>query len=240
MAGEGFRLDLPGPDLSAREVGALLVRHLGLALVGSVEIVDLRIVEEPHRGSRGVDPVSADPARRVIDLSHPDQAGLVTYRSAGGSDADAPGLEGLVGLPAEVFHLHDAWSADARGIGALALADRELRGTAVLLDTGWSRHLGTPAYGGAAPYLTAEGARHLVDEGVRLVGIDSPDIDDADGGGESTVRSLLLSAGVTIVERLSNLPEVPAQGATFTAAPPAVAATGTFSVRAFATVGESH
>ena len=32
-----FRLDLPSPDLTEAQIGELLVRHLGLALVGGVE-----------------------------------------------------------------------------------------------------------------------------------------------------------------------------------------------------------
>ena len=55
LTGTGFRLDLPSPDLDEAAIGRLLVRHLGLALVDSVELRALRIVEEPHRGSRGVD-----------------------------------------------------------------------------------------------------------------------------------------------------------------------------------------
>ena len=33
LAGTGFRLDLPSADLSEDDIGRLLVRHLGLALV---------------------------------------------------------------------------------------------------------------------------------------------------------------------------------------------------------------
>ena len=57
----GFRLDLPSKDVEEADVARLLVEHLGLALVGSVEFHSLAIVEEPHRGSRGV--VSEPPRR---------------------------------------------------------------------------------------------------------------------------------------------------------------------------------
>ena len=76
---EGFRLDLPGPDASAEVVGRLFVQHLGLALVGAVHISNLEIVEEQHRGSRGIELRSAEQGRRVVDLSHVIRAGLVTY-----------------------------------------------------------------------------------------------------------------------------------------------------------------
>ncbi len=54
LRAEAFRLDLPSAELTADEIGDLLVRHLGLALVGSVALSNLEIVEELHRGSRGV------------------------------------------------------------------------------------------------------------------------------------------------------------------------------------------
>lgn len=287
MQGDGFRLDLPREDMSAQEIGALLIRHLGLALVSTVELHDLRIVEEPHRGSRGVDVVGDAVEDRVIDLSHPIEAGLVTYpglpapiitpyltredsraryapgtefemdvitmigntgtyldapfhRYADGGDLASLELCTLVGLPAEVFHLRDAWAPERRGIQATTLADRELHGAAVLLDTGWDRYFGRPEYASGAPFLAEDAARFLVDAGVRLVGIDSLNIDDTESGGERPAHSILLAGGVHVVEHLANLDEVPARGARFTAAPPAVRGFGTFPVRAFATVSAPH
>ena len=51
MTGEGFRLDLPRPELDSEAIGMLLVQHLGLALVESVTLTRLSIVEEIHRGT---------------------------------------------------------------------------------------------------------------------------------------------------------------------------------------------
>jgi kynurenine formamidase len=45
-----------------------------------------------------------------------------------------------------------------------------------------------------------------------------------------------LAAGIHVVEHLTNLGELPARGARFTAAPPAFEGFGTFPVRAFATI----
>ncbi len=73
--GRGFRLDVPHADVDDEAVARLLITHLGLALVEEVAVRSLRIVREPHRGSRGVD-VAADDAgdataeRRIVDLSH--------------------------------------------------------------------------------------------------------------------------------------------------------------------------
>src|ERR1700710_1769895 len=79
LTGNGFRLDLPAEDLDEAAIGRLLVAHLGLALVDTVELSGLRIVEEPHRGSRGVATAENVAASVVIDLSHPIRAGMVTY-----------------------------------------------------------------------------------------------------------------------------------------------------------------
>ncbi|MEN2739363.1 cyclase family protein [Microbacterium sp. X-17] len=281
LTAEGFRLDVPSASIGEAEVAELFVRHLGLALVGAVELRGLRIVAEPHRGSRGMATPSPDaPARRVVDLSHRIRAGLVTYpglpepvitphltredsraryapgtefamdvitmigntgtyidspyhRYADGGDLASLDLATLVGLPAEVFHLEDAAE---RGIPASVFFDRDLAGTAVLLHTGWDTRFGTPAYASGAPYLTEAAAQHLADAGVTLVGIDSLNIDDTESGGSRPAHSILLAHGIHVVEHLTRLGDLPARGARFTAAPPAVEGFGTFPVRAFAEV----
>ncbi|HEY9324076.1 MAG TPA: cyclase family protein [Agromyces sp.] len=291
LRAEAFRLDLPSPQLTEAEIGELLVRHLGLALVGRVELSNLEIVAEAHKGSRGVgegagagaaaSAASSGTQRgRLVDLSHVISDGLVTYpglpapvitphltreasreryspgtefamdlitmigntgtyldspfhRYADGGDLASLQLETLVGIPAEVFRLTDAAE---RGIPAAAFFDRELAGTAVLLHTGWSRHFGKPEYAHGSPFLTEAGARHLADAGVAIVGIDSLNIDDTESGGTRPAHSILLAAGIHVVEHLTALDEVPVRGARFTAVPPRVAGFGTFPVRAFAEV----
>jgi kynurenine formamidase len=156
------------------------------------------------------------------------------HRYGDGADLAGLDLSTLVGLPAEVFHLTDTWDADRRGIRAETLADRDVRGAAVLLHTGWDRHFGTECYGVGAPYLSAAAAEYLVVAGALLVGIDSVNIDDTESGGERPAHTLLLGAGVHVVEHLTNLGALPPRGARFTAAPPAVEGFGTFPVRAFA------
>ena len=287
LRAEGFRLDLPAADLTEAQIGELLVRHLGLAMVGRVELANLEIVEEAHKGSRGVADATTDAAAsaahagargELVDLSHAIRAGLVTYpgipaptiaphltreasrehyapgtefaidiitmagntgtyldspfhRYAQGGDLASLDLATLVGVPAEVFRLTDA---ARRGIPAEVFLDRDLAGTAVLLHTGWSRHFGTPEYAHGSPFLTEAGARHLVEAGVAIVGIDALNIDDTESGGERPAHSLLLEAGVHVVEHLTALDRVPVRGARFTAVPPRVEGFGTFPVRAFA------
>ncbi len=153
------------------------------------------------------------------------------HRYADGPDLAGLDLATLVGLRAEVFHLQDA---GVRGIGPDSLAGRDLQGTAVLLHTGWDRHFGEAAYAHGAPFLSGDGAQFLIDAGVALVGIDSLNIDDTESGGERPAHSLLLAAGIHVVEHLTHLEALPESGARFTAAPPAVEGFGTFPVRAYA------
>ncbi|MCU1527359.1 MAG: cyclase [Frondihabitans sp.] len=284
IRGEGFRLDVPRVDTDEAVVSALLIQHLGLALVQSVDLRNLTIVEEQHRGSRNTEQASPPAERLVIDLSHRIRAGMITYpglpapiisphltradsrsryapgtefamdmitmigntgtyldspyhRYEEGADLAGLSLDSLVEVPAEVFHLTDTWTPERRGIAGLTLADRDLHDKAVLLHTGWDEHFGTPAYATGAPFLTEDGARYLVDAGVRLVGIDSLNIDDTESGGERPAHSLLLAAGIHVIEHLTNLGSLPATGARFTAVAPAIEGFGTFPVRAFASVG---
>jgi arylformamidase len=154
------------------------------------------------------------------------------HRHGGGVDlADLP-LAALADPPAVVVRLADS---AGRGVDVAALAALAVAGHAVLLHTGWDRHWGTDRYGQDAPYLTGAGARWPADHGARLVGIDSVNIDDA-ADGERPAHSLLLAAGIPVVEHLGGLAQVPASGARFTATPPRLHAFGSFPVRAFASV----
>lgn len=173
----------------------------------------------------------------VIDLAGNTGTYLDTpfHRYDGGSDLAATKLETLVDLPAEVFHVT---GAVARGIPASVFFDRDVRGKAVLLHTGWSRKFGDPAYVVDAPYLAPDGVAYLAEQGVTLVGIDSQNIDntEADAGGERPAHSVFLAAGIHVVEHLTSLGELPPSGALFTAVPPRIEGFGTFPVRAFAKV----
>jgi kynurenine formamidase len=153
------------------------------------------------------------------------------HRYAGGADlADLP-LEAVADLPAVVVRGTDSGQ---RGIGPRALAGLDLAGAAVLLNTGWDRHWGTEAYGGPAPFLTGPAATLIAEAGARLVGIDSVNIDDAHSGGQRPAHSILLEAGILVLEHLAGLADLPVTGARLHAAPPRVRDFGTFPVRAYA------
>nr|WP_298728883.1 cyclase family protein [uncultured Steroidobacter sp.] len=154
------------------------------------------------------------------------------HRFADGTDIAGLTLNTLVGLDAVVVH---ADGMSGRAIPAEAFGAVDVRGKAVLVHTGWSRHWRTDQYFEGHPFLTAAAAEYLKQEGAKLVGIDSFNIDDVSGG-HRPVHTTLLGAGIPIVEHMRGLELVPATGATFTAVPPKVKGMGTFPVRAFATI----
>lgn len=125
-------------------------------------------------------------------------------------------------------------------IESLAITDThlrnyEIRNKAVLIHTGWDSHWNTETYYENHPYLTAEAATYLRDCQVKLVGIDSHNIDNTSGGARP-VHTILLGAEILIVEHLCNLYLAPQEGFTFSAVPPKFKGVGTFPVRAMAKV----
>lgn len=153
------------------------------------------------------------------------------HRYEKGKDLSELPLESLADLEAVVVRI----PAGTTVIDTIPLADRELKGKAVLFHTGWSRHFATPAYKTGHPFLTAAVAERLVAAGVTFVGIDSLNIDTIEGG-ERPVHSTLLAHDIPIGEHLAGLDGIPDRGARFFAVPVKVRAFGTFPVRAFAIV----
>jgi arylformamidase len=219
-------------------------------------------------------PVSA---RRLIDLSHPIEDGMVTYkglpaplicdhlsrlqsrehyapgtefqigritmvantgtyidspfhRYADGADIAALSLESIAALDGVCVRVT---GAAARAIGPAAFESANVTGKAVLVHTGWAAHWRTDRYFESHPFLTAAAAERLRDAGAALVGIDSLNIDDTQGG-ERPVHSILLAAGIPIVEHLRGLEQLPLGGFEFSAAPAMVKGMGSFPVRAWA------
>lgn len=278
----GFRLDIPGSDISDEDLGELFVRHLGLLMVDAVRISGKRLLREQHKGSRGTGTAGRADGQRHVELSHVIRHGMVTYpglptpeisehlsRQAS-RDHYAPGTEFSIGRICMVgntgtyldspFHrfadgadlavlplsrLTDlggvvvrVLGAEERAIGRATLLSYDVTGRAVLIHTGWDRHWGTPQYGNGHPYLTADAAAWLVDQGAALVGIDSINIDDTDDG-TRPVHTTLLAGGIPIVEHLRGLDQLPPYGFRFHAAPPSIEGMGTFPVRAYALVDDA-
>jgi arylformamidase len=232
LRARGFRLNIPHADVTDSEITALLVAALAPQRVQRAEVSDVRIIAEPHPPA-----IDTEAGRvRFVELSHVITAGMVTY----------PGLP----VPEITPHLTRSASRGHYATGTEFAIDRisMVGNTGTYLDSPYHRYAdgtdlaGIPlerlAYGVDAPYLTRDGAQLLADRGAALVGIDAVNIDDASpaAAGERPAHSLLLAAGIPIVEHLTNLRELPPVGGYFTAVPPRVARFGSFPVRAFATV----
>lgn len=155
------------------------------------------------------------------------------HRYPDGADVAGYALEAVADLPGIVVRVTDAGS---RAIDVSRFARHDLKGKAVLLHTGWDRHWRTDTYAaGQHPFVPRETADYLARAGAALVGIDSLNIDD-DKDGTRPAHTILLGAGVAIVEHMTNLAALPEGDFTFFAVPPKVKGMGSFPVRAFARI----
>jgi len=153
------------------------------------------------------------------------------HRYRDGFDLSALPLEAVVDLPGVLVR------PTARAVGESSFAGLSVAGRAVLIHTGWDRFWATPGYGAPDhPFLAASAAELLAEAGAALVGIDSVNIDDTSpgGGGHRPAHSILLAAGIPIVEHLCGLEQLDDGPFTFSAVPVKVRDLATFPVRAFA------
>lgn len=151
------------------------------------------------------------------------------HRFADGHDLAGLDLKRVVDVPGVLV---DATAV--REAGASLLDSVDVEGRAVLFHTRWASRWGTEGYGDRGhPFLAVGTAEALVERGAAVVGIDSVNIDSTVGG-ERPIHTVLLGAGIPIVEHLCRLDELAGRAFRFTAAPPAVRGMGTFPVRAYA------
>jgi kynurenine formamidase len=145
------------------------------------------------------------------------------HRYPDGHDLSELPLERVAGVPGIVLHDGDPLPADVAG-------------HAVIVRTGWDVHWATEQYGDPShPFMAVQLAQACITAGAAVVGIDSVNIDSTVGG-ERPIHSMLLGAGIPIVEHLTNLAALPDRGFDFFAVPVKVRGMGTFPVRAFAMV----
>ncbi|HEX7197344.1 MAG TPA: cyclase family protein [Candidatus Limnocylindria bacterium] len=154
------------------------------------------------------------------------------HRYADGRDVSELDLTAFADLPGTVVRVT---GMDGRAIPRSAFLTDDVRGRAVLVHTGWDAHWRTDTYFSGHPFLTRDAAEHLRAAGAALVGIDSLNIDDT-ADGTRPAHSVLLGAGIPIVEHLRGLDQLPLAGFRFWAVPAPARGMGTFPVRAFAAV----
>jgi len=130
---------------------------------------------------------------------------------------------------------------DARGrepfesVGPAVLpAGLDLAGRAVLFNFGWDRHWETDAYH-AYPFIGVELIDLLQQAGVRLVGVDTVNIDDS-GDLSRPAHSRFLKDDILIVENLANLDQLHDKRFRFFAVPIKGKRVVAMPVRAFAEI----
>jgi kynurenine formamidase len=189
------------------------------------------------------DHLSREDSRQVYAPGYEFQIGLIRMVSNTGTYLDTPfhrfadghDLAGIdparvAGLPGVVVDV------PGQAAGADLLDGVEVEGRAVLFRTGWDAHWATDRYGEPDhPFVGVAAAERLVDDGAVLVGIDSVNVDDTRTM-ERPIHTVLLGAGVLIVEHLCRLDQLGDRSFSFFAVPPAIAGMGTFPVRALAIV----
>jgi arylformamidase len=152
------------------------------------------------------------------------------HRFADGKDLSEVELDQFVDLEGITI---DARNADV--VDKSYFVNKEIRNKAVLVFTDWARNWNTAAYFEGHPFVSADAAEYLRDCQVKLVGIDSHNIDDTRRNSRP-VHTTLLGNNILIVEHLCHLGKLPKQGYTFNAAPPKFKGAGTFPVRAYARI----
>jgi kynurenine formamidase len=153
-----------------------------------------------------------------------EREGYLTHRiclgTHAGTHVDAPAHRIVGGMTVDHLSVLDACVGEAVLRDVTGAKHREIvqddmkeragacpRGGRLILRTGWSSRYGTSGYYRGHPVLSRELAELIVQSGVRLVGIDTPSVEDDSTGVE--VHTLLLGAGIIIVEGLGNLELVP-------------------------------
>jgi len=160
------------------------------------------------------------------------------HRYAEGADlADLP-LERVADLPGLVVDVRWRVARGLLAIGPEPFAGLDLAGAAVLVCTGWDRFWGSERYLAANPHVTEAAAQLLAERGVALVGIDSWNVDDV-ADRRRPAHSILLGAGIPIVENLCHLQRLVGRRFRFHAAPVPIRTGSAVPVRAYAVLSET-
>lgn len=197
-------------------------------------------------------PIICDYINREASKTHYEegtsfQIGAITMCSNTGTYVDAPFHRYADGRDLSELALSSL--ADLNGlkitidenimeIGIEHFLNEDVSGKAVLIETNWSRHWGTDHYFEDHPFLSAEAATYLRDQGAIFVGIDSYNIDDTRGNNRSC-HSILLHNDIPICEHMTNLTMLPQRNFKFFAVPVKIKGMGTFPVRAFGIINNS-
>ena len=150
------------------------------------------------------------------------------HRHPNGSDLADLSLDRMADLLGVVVPAPENGPIEAR-----VFANIPLREKAVLVHTGWAKRWGANDYFSSGPYLTDAACEHLVHSGAVLLGIDCANIDNMNDPARPA-HTILLAAGIPIVEHLCQLEKLHKSDFRFFAVPPAIRGGTSFPVRALA------
>ena len=108
--------------------------------------------------------------------------------------------------------------------------DSQVRGVAILIQTGWDQRWGSEVYWEPPPFLAEHLIFRCVRAGVRVVGVDFP------VGDRSEATRLITTGKLPVVENLHGLAGLPRIGIRFNAIPLEPHSSSPIVVRAFAEI----
>ena len=182
----------------------------------------MRIVDLTHPTNDAMPVCPGDPAVKFTRVSTATDAGYnvteVCFGTHTGTHMDAPyhvldgqatvdhiPLEALIG-PAEVLDLFEKGPKSEIEFADLErFAHRIEPGCRLLLRTDWSTRFGQPDFFTDGPGIAPDAAKWLAAKGVRLLGLEQPSVSNKHS---LEVHSILLDAGIVLVETMANLADL--------------------------------
>lgn len=207
------------------------------------------IVDLSHPIYTGMPVYPGDPETVVTTVADHDRDGYCLHTISMGSHAathiDAPRHFLKDAETADSYRVLDACVGPARVFEVRGVPEKGdilphhlgddlktiARGDRILLATGWSGRMGTPGYYDRYPSVSADLARLFVERGIVLLGVETPSLHVSLG---SEIHRILLSAGIILIENLTNLVPLAGQRIHFSAAPLKLRGLDGSPVRAYA------
>lgn len=129
----------------------------------------------------------------------------------GGASIDEIPLELLSG-PAGMLDLRHCGEKEEVGVEFFRQHLAEKCPARLILRFGWSNRWGALDYYTHNPFLSQEAGQWLIDRGVRMLGMDVPQVDSPDHGRgcdkDSPLHKIMLGQGCYFVENLTNLDQL--------------------------------
>lgn len=114
--------------------------------------------------------------------------------------------------PARLLHFTPTRPKQAYDVADFEAVLGDERPERLVLRFDWSDHWGDMTFYTDNPFITEEAAQLLIDRGVRLLGMDTPQVDSPDHGfncgKDSPVHKIMLGQGAVFLECMTNLKQI--------------------------------